>query len=224
MGLSSVSPPELGRAGDVYAQCDRFASYLGCRAARFPELGPMTQVGAGAGFSCALKQNGRVSCSGFNQDGRLGNFKHAKNLAGHRAVEVLVKKGGLFRRAEPLENVVKVAVSEATACAVTRDGEVYCWGGNSRHLIIGMPWKFLEYAKDNNGKKVPVWDTSGPDHAVRMRGFAGKVVDLRMGYGHACAILESGAVQCWGDNKSGQLADGNTASYSGPVFARALTE
>ena len=39
---------------------------------------------------------------------------------------------------------------------------------------------------------------------------------ITTGFAHACAILSNGNVQCWGDNRGGQLANGNTTATATP--------
>jgi cysteine-rich repeat protein len=39
---------------------------------------------------------------------------------------------------------------------------------------------------------------------------APEVVQVEAGFGHSCALLDSGAVRCWGNNEFGQLGYGNT--------------
>ncbi|MDE0882422.1 MAG: RCC1 domain-containing protein, partial [Myxococcota bacterium] len=39
---------------------------------------------------------------------------------------------------------------------------------------------------------------------------------------HTCALLDSGAVRCWGWNGYGQLGDGSTTDRHTPVEVRIL--
>lgn len=49
-----------------------------------------------------------------------------------------------------------------------------------------------------------------------VRGLAGAVA-VSAGDDHACTMLESGGVQCWGDNYYGGLGDGSTLNRLAPV-------
>jgi hypothetical protein len=48
------------------------------------------------------------------------------------------------------------------------------------------------------------------------------VLDLALGEAYACALVESGAVRCWGRNSEGQLGDGTTDESREPVAAADL--
>ena len=51
----------------------------------------------------------------------------------------------------------------------------------------------------------------------------GPVANVSVGNGHTCAVLDSGAVWCWGDNRHGQLGDGTTTTTDGPVAVTGLS-
>jgi alpha-tubulin suppressor-like RCC1 family protein len=40
---------------------------------------------------------------------------------------------------------------------------------------------------------------------------------------HTCALLATGAVDCWGGNEYGQLGDGNTTNTNGPVAVSGIS-
>lgn len=134
-------------------------------------------VGVGAYHACALGMNGQVKCWGVNTAQQLGN-----GGSGLSRVPVDVVDLGPGVRA--------LAVGGNSACAITAERRVKCWGANfSNQLGIGGP---------------P--DTSTPRPVLGL----GEVDVLSIGVGreHACALMSGGLVKCWGDNAYGQLGDG----------------
>jgi cysteine-rich repeat protein len=76
-------------------------------------------------------------------------------------------------------------------CALLETGAVRCWG-------------FGEYGQLGYGR----WTHIGDDEAPAAAGdvdVGGPVVQLAAGWIHTCALLETGAVRCWGDGRKGRL-------------------
>jgi hypothetical protein len=77
-------------------------------------------------------------------------------------------------------------------------GAVRCWGrGGSGELGYG-----------NTNK---IGDNEAPASAGDVN-VGGVVVQVAAGEDHTCARLSTGAVRCWGNNGTGQLGYGNTAT------------
>ncbi len=89
-------------------------------------------------------------------------------------------------------------------CALTAAGGVICWGNNN-DLQLGPP-------------------TGGTsDTPVAVQGLSSGIAAVGVGYQHSCAITDSGALKCWGDNDHGELGIGHTSSHSsGPVNVTGL--
>jgi alpha-tubulin suppressor-like RCC1 family protein len=91
-----------------------------------------------------------------------------------------------------------ITAGGASACALTEAGGVLCWGRNwEGQLGIGA-----------------TGDTRVPTPVV---GLDSGVSAITAGDWHACALLDTGAVRCWGRGTSGQLGDESRVYRFSPV-------
>jgi len=88
-----------------------------------------------------------------------------------------------------LSGATRVFAGLTHTCATTSDPGVWCWGDNSRRQV-GVP---------------PGPSVTAPARLDRLTGVP--IRYLALGEDHSCALLESGDVQCWGSNASGQLGN-----------------
>ena len=144
-------------------------------------------VGTSAGYNhtCVVDDNGRVYCWGYNSQGQLGNG--ASGTTNNPFPTAVVTTGPLSSR-----QVVKVNGGDSHTCAVTADGNVYCWGGNNYGQlgIGGTASSFVPVEIDMSGV------TAGKNF-----------IDVSAGYAHTCALASDGTAYCWGFNGHGQLGD-----------------
>ena len=99
--------------------------------------------------------------------------------------------------------VNNVALGHGFACAVMADGTVTCVGQNSvGQLGTGTTFEW----------------SSTPVTVSGIGGVGGvKATAVTAGEQHACALLTTGAVRCWGENDVGQLGDGTRTTRTSPV-------
>jgi cysteine-rich repeat protein len=94
--------------------------------------------------------------------------------------------------------VVQVETGAEHTCVRTRTGAVRCWGrGQFGRLGYGNS------------------DDIGDDELASSAGdidLGGPAIDISAGGFHTCAVLEGGAVRCWGRSDFGQLGYANTDS------------
>ena len=155
--------------------------------ARVSGLPKIRQVVAGRYFTCVLEVSEHVTC--FGDRGQLGDEPPT---------------GGPTPHPLPFEGVVQITAGANHACALTKSGEAFCWGGNIKgQLGDGVT---LEY------QVAP----------VRVAGLKNASA-LEAGNAHTCALLEDGQVVCWGDNHYGQLGDGSTEDRPAPTPVAGLT-
>jgi alpha-tubulin suppressor-like RCC1 family protein len=162
-----------------------------------PFTAPVVNVDAGDAHTCAVLSDGTARCWGENDFGRLGDGNSIGNV--NRATPVVVTG---------LTNAVKVSAGVEATCALLADGGVKCWGRNSSSNALG----------DGTGI-----DRATPVSVLNISG----AIDVSAGGGHACAVLSSGGVRCWGENDNGRLGDGNLAgniNRSSPVVVTGLTD
>ena len=92
--------------------------------------------------------------------------------------------------------VLAITAGESHSCALLRGGLVRCWGGNNfGQLGLGN----VESQSDRHPYELGPVALGAP------------AVQIAAGRAHTCAVMASGAVQCWGDNARGQLGLGHTS-------------
>jgi VCBS repeat-containing protein len=151
-------------------------------------------VAAGANFSLALTDDGKVYAWGYNLFGQLGIGTNANSNV---PVEVSALAG---------KRVVAISAGGGFALALTGDGAVYAWGQNL-------------FGQLGNGTNVGTVTTP-----AQVTGFSGRpVVAISCGASHTLALTADGAVYAWGYNYDGQLGNGTTAASNRPVEVTALS-
>ena len=154
-------------------------------------------ITGGRYFTCALINNGTSSmkCWGDNSSGQLGD-----GTTDYRSAPVVVKNA----IGADVTNVLAISAGGHHACAILNSGAVYCWGQN-------------DYGQLGDGTIV---DSS---YLVAVSGLSSGVVTISAGFEHTCALLNSGAVKCWGGNAYGEVGDETTFVRSSPVAVSGLS-
>ncbi len=153
------------------------------------------QIALGESHSCALRDDGRVLCWGFNNYGQLGIGSNTGTTP--NAVPTLINDSSLV-------NVRQIALGRAHSCALRDDGRVLCWGYN-------------RYGQLGNGANVG-FDAPNPIPAEVDSSALVGVRQLALGRDHSCALRDDGRVLCWGYNNYGQLGSAATDPTSTPVL------
>ncbi len=151
--------------------------------------------GPQAGSTCARFDDGTLKCWGYNVFGQLGygDTAHRGDGAGEMGDALPAVDLGTGR------TVVDAAVGDLDTCAVLDDGQVKCWGWNAYgQLGLGDT--------ANRGDGPGEMGDALPAIAL---GTGRTATAVAVGQGFACALLDSGAVKCWGRNDLGQLGLGD---------------
>lgn len=142
-----------------------------------------------SGHACALLDDGSVRCWGRDDRGQLGLGPGVTDWCDSPKETLAALPPLLPQRA------AEIHVQSANTCAVVPDDSgirrVYCWGDNS-HGQLGQGHL------DNLHRP--------PERPVDLGGAS--VEQLSVGVHHVCALLDDGAVRCWGGNSYLQLGNG----------------
>lgn len=144
-------------------------------------------VGGSGQHTCAIV-TGEVRCWGLNMNGALGDGTRDDS-----ATPITVDLAG----ATP----IAIATGSYHTCALVASGgfkSIKCWGYNESGQL------------GNNA----TGDSLTPV-TVHLTGEA--PLAIAAGSFHTCALLPSGGVRCWGNNRSGELGDGTTEDRLTPV-------
>jgi len=173
---------------------------------------------AGDYHNCAILDNGDTKCWGLNLNGQLGQFSAAGTLsrigdaAGEMAALLPVNLG-TGRRA------LEITAGQNFTCARLDDNSVKCWGLNTSGQLGQGNTASLGIANGDIAAATAVSLGTGLTP-----------IQLSLGHYHSCAILRDASgnnhTKCWGDNRWGQLGQGNTVSLgdNGGEMGDALPE
>ena len=165
-------------------------------------------IAAGNVHTCALLDNGTVRCWGFGGDGRLG-YENTTSIGDDELPAGSVNLGA-GRTAKA------ISAGSGHTCAILNDDSVRCWGFN---LDGRLGYGHIDSIGDNEppGDSPPV--NLGPGRTAKA---------IAAGGSHTCALLDNGAVRCWGFGGNGRLGYGKVADIArtpdatpdtvGPVF------
>ena len=145
------------------------------------------------GHTCALISDGTVKCWGSNQFGQLGD---GTTTSSNSPVSV-----------SSLGNSISIAAGGSHTCALRSGGDVVCWG-------LGFT---------GNVEKGPGGVPIGNPYVPMAVGGVSNAVAITAGSTHTCALLNGGAMKCWGSNQYGQLGDGTLMGSSIPVDVVGIT-
>lgn len=152
--------------------------------------GSATAVSSGRMHSCALLTNGSVRCWGQNNSGQLGTGD-TDNVGDNEAVS-----DGSTVSLGAGRTATAIAVGYEHSCAILDDGALRCWGRNdSGQLGLGT----TQNLGDNEAVSSAATVNLGPGRTA---------VNVSAGYDNTCAVLDNGAVRCWGSNHIAQLGLG----------------
>ena len=152
-------------------------------------------LSSGSFHTCAILDNGSVSCWGWNADGQLGSGE----TSNQNPSPALTSSLGIGRTA------VALSSGGSHTCAILDDGSVSCWGKN---------W----YGQLGDGTTT---DRLTPTQTSSL-GTGRTAVAISTGYTHTCVILDNGDVSCWGTGNRGQLGHGGTSHQSSPTLTSSL--
>ena len=151
-----------------------------------------TSITAGSNHTCAILDNGEVSCWGSGFSGQLG-YGNIDNIGDNETPD---SAGAVNLGAG--RTATSITAGSNHTCAILDNGEVSCWG-------------FGVYGQLGYGNTDTIGDDETPDSAGAVNLGAGRTAtSIAAGYGHTCAILDNGEVSCWGLGGNGQLGYGNT--------------
>lgn len=150
-----------------------------------------SRIALGTGTMCIVLDNGDVRCWGVNSFATVG-VPSSGIVVGvdETPDQVPTVDVGAGRTVRQVDNGTR------NTCALLDDASVRCWGNNNSGGV-GVPGVVGNVGDNEHPSTIP---------PVRLGGSA---VAVATGEVSSCAILQGGAVRCWGDGDRGQLGTGD---------------
>jgi alpha-tubulin suppressor-like RCC1 family protein len=181
-GLNDNGQLGLGHKNDLGDEPGELPS------ANVPVGAPAVEIAAGGHHTCALVEGGKVRCWGHGGNGELCSGSIASR-GDHEDEMPPADISGI-------STATQIVAGAEHTCVLLGDGTVRCWGqSNCGQVGLLTRNRFGDVAEELVPPEVDV---------------GGKVLQLAAGGNFTCALMEGGAVRCWGCNYQGQLGYGHT--------------
>ncbi len=195
-----------------------------------PTIAGAVDITTGQYHTCALFADASVQCWGQNQAGQLGNETTINSATPVIAVNLPCGGGGTSKTCAGCVPTTcqaqkatsgsiadgcggtllcgvdkpKIATGNGFSCILVGDGTVRCWGQNSLGQL-------------GDGSQRVRYQPTTVDGAPAPVGGITNALAVVAGDSHACALLSTGKIRCWGSQSNGQLGTG-AAADSAPHF------
>lgn len=149
-------------------------------------------IDVGDSHICALKDDGRIFCWGYNSSGELG-------------VDPPSNSSVPLQELTGANDWAGVWAGTYSTCAVKNDGRLFCWGDN-QYLQLG-------------NSTIPDGETSSRNSRTPVQEYtdADDWVSASPGKDHTCAVKNDGRLFCWGSSRGGKLGNNNDGDNRTPV-------
>lgn len=162
-----------------------------------PLLAGVTAVSSDNTAACAIVSGGEVVCWGEEGTGEIGPNGTSITCSGNDLCSSPVQIPGIT-------NAVSLAGGQWFLCALTSDHTVECWGSNEYGQLGSTETATCE--------GFPYACSETPSVVSNLSG----VTQIAAGDDFACALLQNGTVQCWGNNAYDELGNASvTGSCQG---------
>lgn len=141
-------------------------------------------VVVGDEHACALFHTGQIKCWGNFTSGRLGYFEQEEDVGDTETPADM----DFVNVGAPVQ---QLALGGDFTCALLVTDEVVCWG-NGQNGRLGQGSQ-ADLGSQEEPADIPAIDLGGTP------------IQIAAGAEHACAVLGTGDVRCWGRNNEGQL-------------------
>ncbi len=159
----------------------------------------LQSLDVGNDFACGVGTTGRAWCWGKGTVGQLGTAADSTCFDDNPATPQRMACAIAPKAISGAELVfAQVAAGDSTACGVTVQQQLYCWGDDT----------FGQIGNGNGGGgATPRLATVGSE----------RFTSVTVGSAHACALNLNGNAYCWGQDSLGQLGNSRLVNSTTPI-------
>jgi alpha-tubulin suppressor-like RCC1 family protein len=238
----SVGPGGMCGVNDLGAATCNGSAFLSCMfgtpafdatATTVRGLANVKGIAIGQRHACAFEQSGATFCWGCGDDNGIAEDAFALGSMSKSTTTPIAVPG--------VTSTIAISADTESTCAVQSDGSTLCWGDASQFspgivlqptgavkadlpahpldLDVGLTFTCAatqDQVRCVGGEPTFADGCSTRSDAPQTFSVPG-VVEVSVGFEHACARDASGSVWCWGCNRNGEIGDGTIKPSATPV-------